>query len=305
MGGGRDASGAAIYKRVGGKYIRQVPYKRDRTKQNENTYLDIFEDKHFEDLDEIKEHFNENWSGQKEIYNDATGTEQKAIHDYLTPSKFEELQKTARTGNGTDKDKQLVKGLQALINRTSSQENIVAYRSTNAANLAKMLGVSEQDILKGKNINGKTYVDEGFTSTTLKRDKLYDDIGVAFKDFTSNNVMLKIKIPKGSKLIFGDIIHGNYGNESALWEMLIQSGTKFKITSNKKFNNKPGNDGMRSEIPYVRELEVEIISQPKFGNLRVDGGDKKQETMTYSGNSMQGAKGTRSALKYIRQIRRK
>lgn len=294
MGGGRDASGAAIYRRVNGKYIRQVPYKNKKRIDSDNEkYIDAFNGS-FDDLDSIMNHFNEDWSGQREIYENATGTEQAAIHDYLTPSKFEELQKTARTGNGTKENKQFVQGLQAVINRTSSQENLVAYRSTSSKNLARMLGISKEDLLQGKNINGKTYTDEGFTSSTLSRDSLYEDIGVAFEDFQSNDVMLKIKIPKGSKVLFGDVIHGNYGNASALWEMLIQKGTKFKINSNKEFDNRPSQlTGERSEIPYVREIEVEIVSQPNLGNLRVDGGHAKQSTSTYSGSNINGMKGLR------------
>ncbi|MBQ6503165.1 MAG: hypothetical protein IJI57_04560 [Flexilinea sp.] len=297
MGGGRTAEGVAIYKRVNGKYVRQIPYKRKRNTNDGGEYIDPFE-RGFEDLEDIMEHFNEDWSGQKKIYDDSTGTEQRAIHEYLTPFKFEELQKTARTGNGTDENMELVRGLQAMINRTSSQENLIAYRSTSSANLAKMLGVSQEDLLQGKNINGKTYTDEGFTSTTLKRDSLYDDIGVKFDDFISNDVMLKIKIPKGSKVLFGDVIHGNYGNESALWEMLLQKGTKFKISSNKKFDNRPSRfDGTRSEIPYEREIEVEIVSQPDYGNMRVDGGHVKQPMSSYSGNDLRRVKGLRSVAR--------
>lgn len=39
MGGGRDNSGAAIYKRVNGKYVRIAPYKDERLTENDIKWL--------------------------------------------------------------------------------------------------------------------------------------------------------------------------------------------------------------------------------------------------------------------------
>ena len=129
MGGGRTAEGAAIYKRVGGKYVRIAPYKNNKEVQNEPEAPKTFRDK---------------------LYEASTKEELLTVlrEKYDTQSDFVEK-------NDIEKVKRVIGTLEDMKERYPMLGNFVRrlYESDS--------GIASMDTLGGLSINSEYYKENG------------------------------------------------------------------------------------------------------------------------------------------------
>lgn len=127
------------------------------------------------------------------------------INSYLRSKKEIELSKSK------EEIKEIIKNLETAILKVSTPVNLIAYRGANINN------IFGQEIENPEKLLGKGIYDKGFMSVSLLED-------VARKFAT--DVVLKIKIPKGTNLVFLGAI-SFFEKEG---ELLLNKGQKLIIT---------------------------------------------------------------------------
>lgn len=144
------------------------------------------------------------YSGFKSLY----------INSYLRGKKLMEFSKSK------EEIQEIIKNIESAILKVSTPVNLIAYRG---ASIKKIFG---QEIKNPERLLGKGIYDKGFMSVSL-----LEDVAKKF----STDVVLKIKIPKGTNLAFMGAI-SFFEKEG---EILLNKGQKLiitKITQGKKDN---------------------------------------------------------------------
>lgn len=179
------------------------------------------------------------------------GSEYEKINGYLRdPNKNASFTKERVQG--------YVDNLDSLLDKTTNKDNIVVYR-----------GLSDTT-QNWKKAMGTVISDPGYTSTTLTREQAEGFIRYAAQrdELNRHDVLLTIKIPKGSKGFYADGIIGTYQNGEL--EYLLPRNCKLKIIACHTVKVPSGKDIkgvytiVNAEVisgPVVKELPKDIVEK--------------------------------------------
>jgi C3 family ADP-ribosyltransferase len=168
-----------------------------------------------------------------------TQSEKRAVSDYQD-GYYSDFNRLLREKGGLGKISEhnellpKIKSLKAALNHASLPQAVVAHRGISYDSLSKLAGVVVEEpaynqytedwaksvARKLETTIGKVARDHGFVSTSLYEKS-------SFAHQTATKARIELDVPKGAKAAYIDAATNDMASET---ELLLQHGTKFKIT---------------------------------------------------------------------------
>lgn len=179
-----------------------------------------------------------------QIFSEMSRAEAKAIDGYQG-GEFASITHRLVTGERDRTAEANIAQIDAVMRRSSIPTDATVYRGMSGDAAAKMMGKSPKE--------GKVFKAKNFVSTSLDKDRAsgFGWTKSAMNPSTPQH-LLEIKVPKGSK--------GIYMKNSFEKELLLNRGTKFKITGTRT-ETRMAKDYKGADVgtSYLKVTTVEVI----------------------------------------------
>jgi hypothetical protein len=210
--------------KIKAKTIKAEPIKENKAK------VQAFRQLSDKEIPAFVKQMNKDWNPTKQeiqAFKDYIGFDQNSMVDYGEINKFlrmgekeyTEWYQHKITPELMSSIKDHITTMAAAIEKSKITENVILHRACDyKALLGNKMGLLDDETLQ--QLIGKTVIDNGFVSTSLKKSEIVNNI------LESKNVLFDIHAPEGTK---GQYISNLAGGDKEEAEILLQKGTKIRI----------------------------------------------------------------------------